>query len=89
MAEKSEILIEGRRSVTVTGVDAILSFSDREAVFSTCLGRLAISGSSLCVDDLDKETSTVVVKGSINAAFYPGNKVEKQGFFNRLFGIRR
>ena len=86
MNETSEIIIDSRKSLTVSGVDGIVNFSETEAVFSTVLGFLAVTGSGFTVEGFDKENGTVKVTGNIAAVFYPGGKKDKRGFFKKLFG---
>ena len=85
MNEISDITIKSRTSVSVTGVDAIINFSDTEAVFTTALGILAVSGTELYIDGFDKENKTVTVKGTVSAVFYPGGKKDNRSFFKKLF----
>ena len=86
MNETSDITINSKKSMTVTGVDGIVNFSDTEAVFSTELGFLAVTGDGFTVDGFDKESGTVTVTGNITAVFYPGGKKDSRGFFKKLFG---
>lgn len=85
MNGSSDISVISRKKITVTGVQGIVNFSKTEAVFSTSLGFLAVTGADFTVDGFDKETGTVTVTGDIAAVFYPGGKKDKRGFFKKLF----
>ena len=86
MQDNSDIIINSRNKITVTGVIGITSFSETEAVIKTNLGFLAVTGSSLTVDGFDREEGTVIITGSIQAAFYPGSKKSDRGVLGKLFG---
>ena len=88
MPEESNITINNRCELNISGVDGITAFSENEAVLSTELGYLAVSGSDLHIDEFDRSTGAVVIKGKINAVFYPGGKKKETGFLKRLFGDR-
>lgn len=83
--ENSEIIIESRKSVSVSGADGIVSFTETEAVLSTILGELAITGEGLVLGGFDKTVGKVDILGTIRAVFYPGQKKDSRGFFEKLF----
>ena len=84
--DNSDIIINSRSKVLITGVEGITGFSETEAVFKTALGCLAVTGSSLTVDGFDREEGTVNISGTIQAVFYPGTKKNERGVISRLFG---
>lgn len=86
MQDNSDIIINSKSKVSVTGVEGITGFSDNEAVFKTTLGYLAVTGSSLTVEGFDREAGTVDITGNIQAVFYPGGKKNERGMLGRLFG---
>ncbi|MBQ7699148.1 MAG: hypothetical protein IJT49_02260 [Clostridia bacterium] len=86
MLDNSDIIINSKSKVKITGVEGITGFGDTEAVFKTSLGYLAITGSSLTVDGFDREEGTVDLTGNISAVFYPGGKKNERGLFGKLFG---
>ncbi len=86
MGETSDITIRSQKDVTVTGVDGIVSFSETEAVLSTTLGFLAVTGSGFVFDGYDKDNGTAKITGKITAVFYPGGKKDKRSFIKKLFG---
>ena len=83
--DNSDIVINSRNKVIITGVTGITGFSENEAVFKTTLGCLAVTGVSLTVDGFDREEGTVNISGSIQAVFYPGIKKAERGMTGRLF----
>lgn len=86
MQDISDIIVNSKSKVKITGVEGITAFSDNEAIFKTNLGYLAVTGTSLFVDGFDREEGTVNISGSIQAVFYPGGKKNDRGVFGKLFG---
>lgn len=84
--DTSDIIINSRNKVMISGVEGITGFSENEAVFKTNLGCLAVTGSSLTVEGFDREEGTVNITGNIQAVFYPGMKKPERGVISRLFG---
>ena len=79
MEENSDIIINSKSKVKITGVEGITGFSENEAVFKTTLGCLAVTG-------FDKENGTVNITGDIQAVFYPKTNRAERGMFGKLFG---
>ena len=86
MQDNSDIIINSKNKVHITGVDGITGFNETEAVVSTNLGYLAVTGTGLCVDGFDREEGTVNISGDIRAVFYPGGNKNERGVFGKLFG---
>lgn len=85
MQDSSDIIINSKSKVHITGVDGITGFSETEAVISTKLGYLAVTGNGLTVDGFDREEGTVNITGNIQAVFYPTGKKNEHGIFGRMF----
>ena len=88
--QESKVTIYSRSKAEITGASGIISFNENEAVFSTELGCLALSGTALTIDSFDRENGIITVSGSVNAAFYPLTKKDKNedGLLKRMFGKR-
>ncbi|MBP5208657.1 MAG: YabP/YqfC family sporulation protein [Clostridia bacterium] len=89
MNEQSDITVSSRKRAVIDGVAGILGFNSTEALFSTALGRVVISGSGLSVDGFDREAGKVTVNGKIDAVFYPAERKEAGNLFKNLFGRRK
>ena len=81
----SDIIINSRRKVKLTGVSGITSFSANEAVFKTELGVAAVTGSNLIIDNFDRENGIIDLEGNIKAVFYPSDKKDEGGIIKRMF----
>lgn len=75
---KSNLVLEGRRKMTLTGVLEVLSFSDEKIVFNTILGKLKIKGQGLKMDMVDVKNSDVVIRGYMNSFVYSGKVKNKK-----------
>ena len=61
MAEKVHSLIFDNKTLTVKGVEQVVSISEKEAQFTLSDSSLTVKGSGLNVTKLDKEQGVVVL----------------------------
>ena len=80
--------INGRKSVTITGVKKIDNFSDLEFLLETNMGYILIKGNNLEITKLDTFQGDVSIKGKIDSLTYleSSNKKEKnESLLSKLF----
>lgn len=82
--ETSNITIENRSKITVSGVNDVESFDGSSIVFYTVLGQLTVRGVNLKITGLENETGVLTAEGSIHGIVYTNDK-SKSGFFGKLF----
>ncbi len=79
------VVIEERRSLTVSGVEDVERFDENSIVLSTSKGIMTVTGEELHIEKLSLDGGDLKVEGSIDAVTYeedgPGNR---GGFFARL-----
>ena len=80
----SNIIIEQRKKLTITGVKDCLSFDEETIILNTALGKLAIKGIALHILNFDTSSGDFTAEGKINAVVYTAEET-KDGFFNRIF----
>ncbi|MEE1086226.1 MAG: sporulation protein YabP [Schaedlerella sp.] len=84
-----KLIINNRKSSTVTGVLDVLSFDLNEVLLETEQGMLLIKGNDLHVNRLSVEKGEVELSGNIDSAVYSNiNHVGTNAgdnFFSRLF----
>ena len=73
-----------RSKLTVTGVNEVISFEEREVILQTGMGLLTVQGSQLQLKNLSLEGGQVEVEGSVSALSY--EEPRQGGWFSRLFG---
>ncbi len=91
MQEKStrqehSVIIENRRTMTISGITDVDSFDEKAICLYTQLGELTIQGRELHIDSMSVESGDMTITGDIWAAVY-GDR-DKKGpltFLGRLF----
>lgn len=66
-ARAQNIILEGRRRLSVSGVDEVLTFDENSVVMHTPLGELHVQGEELKVENLAVESGELTVTGKIGA----------------------
>ena len=83
------LFLRDRNLLEARGVTDVLRFDEESVVLSTVCGTLTVEGSSLHIQVLNLEQGIVTVDGKVDALLYfdtePSGKVEKSGFFGKLF----
>ena len=82
-----EIKLVDRASISLNGVNKIVSFDDEEFLIETNLGNLRILGESLELLKLDTTDGNVKIKGKINSFTYLDGKIKnkEEGIVSKLF----
>jgi len=84
--DEHTIVLTGRSSATITGVEDVDCFNEQIVVLRTPLGALTLSGDGLNISRLNLEEGQLVVDGDISAIEYSGRqKKTGTGFLGRLF----
>lgn len=71
-----EVKIIDRASITLNGVNKIISFDDEEFLMETVMGDLRLLGENLELLKLDTQDGNVKIKGKINSFNYIDGKVK-------------
>lgn len=81
------IVLEGRRMLTVSGVSDVDSFDEETVVVFTELGELTVKGTNLHINKLSVDVGELTVEGDISALIYSesSNSGSGGGFFSRVF----
>ena len=82
-----EVKIVDRNSISLNGVNKIVSFDDEEFLMETVMGNLRILGSSLELLKLDTVDGNVKIKGKINSFMYIDGKTKNKedSIISKLF----
>ena len=78
------VIIEGRKKFTVTGVKEVISFDEETIAADTFLGRLVIKGDGLHILNFDTDSNDLMGDGKIHAMVYTAQE-KSGGFLSRLF----
>ena len=80
------IILEGRRKLSVSGVDDMESFDETSAILHTQMGILEIKGNDLRMNKLSLDTGEVVLDGEFDSVVYLDETAAhaKGSFLSRL-----
>jgi len=82
---KHNIIMENRRSVTISGVMDIDSFDEETVILFTEEGELTIKGANLHINKIDVDTGDLVMEGEVVLLSYSDDRPQKGGLLARLF----
>lgn len=78
------VIMENRRSLSLSGVRDVDSFDEQSVVVVTDLGELTVRGEQLHISRFDQETGELDMNGAIDELAYSEMKQERKGLFARL-----
>lgn len=79
------VIIEGRSSLNISGVEDVESFDEKSIVMDTAKGILLVRGEDLHMEKLSLDGGDLLVTGKINSLEYEDDNRETGGFWARLF----
>ena len=84
---KSNLLLENRKKLTLSGVVEVMSFDEEKIELTTKLGNLIIKGEDLKMNKLDVQNGDVIIAGSIASMVYNGKNIKKnnESLLSKLF----
>ncbi|WP_028518921.1 sporulation protein YabP [Ruminococcus flavefaciens] len=74
--QNQNIILENRKSLSISGITDVDSFDEKEISLYTQLGELTIQGRELHIDSMSVETGDMTITGDIWAMIY-GDKDRK------------
>jgi sporulation protein YabP len=78
--------LEGRESLTVSGVEDVVRFDESCIVMTTCAGSMVVTGSELHIGKLTLDGGELHVDGQVDAVTYEDSRPERGSLLQRLFG---
>jgi len=79
------LILEGRRRLSVSGVEDVENFDEREVVITTVCGTLIVKGSDLHIEKLSIDGGDFVLEGDVESIAYETREHEKVSVWSRLF----
>lgn len=79
------IIMEGRESLSISGVEDVESFDESSVVMHTSKGLLEIRGQNLQIEKLSLDGGEVNIDGYIESLVYEEEAKEKGSFWSRMF----
>ena len=80
------VVIEERKSLTVSGVEDVERFDETGIVMSTAAGTLVVTGEDLHIGKLSLDGGELHVDGRIDSLSYEDQGPGRGGLLGRLFG---
>lgn len=84
-AADHHVILEGRESLSVSGVEEVESFDENTIVMNTCKGTLVVRGEDLHIEKLSLDGGDLKVEGTVDALTYEDDGRERGSFLARLF----
>ncbi|MBR6549412.1 MAG: sporulation protein YabP [Clostridia bacterium] len=78
------IIMENRKTLSVSGVSDVDSFDEQTIVIHTGMGELTVKGTELHIERLSTDAGELTVNGNIYGLMYTDDR-EKNGFWAKLF----
>lgn len=82
---RHNLILENRKTLTVTGVSDVSGFDEQTVVMVTELGELTVKGDNLHINKFSMETGELNLDGEIYALSYAENRQQSGGFFSKIF----
>lgn len=81
------LILTGRSTATITGVEDVECFNEQIVVLRTPLGTLTLAGENLNISQLSLDDGRLIVEGEIASAEYAQRrKAGGAGLLGRIFG---
>ena len=80
------VVIEERKSLTVSGVEDVERFDENTIVLSTSKGVMVVTGENLHIEKLSLDGGDLKVEGLVNALIYGEESRGRGGLLARLLG---
>nr|WP_325293662.1 YabP/YqfC family sporulation protein [uncultured Oscillibacter sp.] len=78
--------LDGRESLTISGVEDVERFDETGIVMTTAVGTLVVTGEDLHIGKLSLDGGELHVDGRIDSLTYEDQRPGRGGFLGRLFG---
>ena len=80
------VVLEGRQSLRVSGVEDVESFDDDTVVIYTVDGTMTVKGMDFRINKLSVEDGELEIAGDVDSILYSDSRKEEHGgFFGRIF----
>ncbi len=84
-AHRHSVTMTDRSSISLSGVEEVLCYDEKNIVMRTLLGQLTLDGEGLNIVQLSLNEGIVSVDGRIDALYYMEER-GKKGILSRIFG---
>ncbi|MGM9679973.1 MAG: YabP/YqfC family sporulation protein [Eubacteriales bacterium] len=82
-ASKHRLELEGRKVLTLSGVEDVLGFEETSVILSTTMGILTVEGEELHIRHMSMEDGNLVIDGKIGGILYVDKSTRKSGLWGK------
>jgi sporulation protein YabP len=68
--QSHNLILENRKSLSISGITDVDSFDEREVILYTQIGEMTVQGRELHIDSMSVETGDMLITGEIWAIVY-------------------
>lgn len=68
--QNHNLILENRKSLSISGITDVDSFDEREIILYTQLGEMTVQGRELHIDSMSVETGDMLITGEIWSIVY-------------------
>lgn len=79
------LVLEGRRKLSLTGIADVESFNEQEVVMAAGGCTVIVRGENLHMEKLSVDNGDVIITGRIDGVEYEEGAPGREGFFSRFF----
>ena len=79
------VIMEKRKSLTITGVKYVDSFDEQTVVAFTNLGELTTRGEELHITSLNWDVDEISMQGNVSSLIYSDTELRASGLLSRIF----
>lgn len=81
--KKQQIIITDKSRIEISGVGAILEFDEHFLRLDTSLGTLVVEGEGLRIEDMSRESGSVLVLGEFSQLSFAGQRKKGKSQFSK------
>ncbi len=81
---EQDIVLQGRKQLSLSGVSDVIAFNDEILELSTALGNLSVRGNNIKITVFNNDSGQLEAVGEFYAFVYSDN-TQKESFFKRIF----
>lgn len=85
IAMPHNVIMEDRKTVSISGVTDVESFDEQTVILMTDLGELLIKGFGMHINKIDVQAGDLALEGEIYSLSYTDSQPTGGGFLGRLF----
>ncbi len=85
ISNNHKLCLDNRDKLEMEGIKSVESFSDREIILISVMGKISIKGENLHIEKFNKDTGEFLSTGKVCSIVYSKASVQKGSFIERLF----